>query len=101
MSTDPQAKAPARSFRMPIDDVRVITGRGTLVTGRIEQGAVKEGDPVTITGAGAKPTSGAVTRLMLISGKAVDEAKAGDTVSVLLRGVRAEDAGRGRVLQAP
>ncbi|MGK5114451.1 EF-Tu/IF-2/RF-3 family GTPase [Geodermatophilus sp. CPCC 205506] len=84
---------------MPIDDVHVITGRGTLVTGRIEQGAVKENDPVTITGAGAKPTFSVVTRLALMSGKAVDQAKAGDSVSLLLRGVRPEDAGRGRVLQ--
>ncbi len=101
MSTAPQAKPPARPFRMPIDDVGVITGRGTLVTGKIEQGAVKENDPVTITGAGAKPTSGVVTRLMLVSGRIVGQAKAGDSVNVLLRGVRAEDAGRGRVLQAP
>lgn len=101
MSAAPQAEGPVRSFRMPIDDVRVIRGRGPLVTGRIEQGAVKENDPVTITGAGAKPTSGVVTRLMLTSGRAVDQATAGDSVSVLLRGVRVEDAGRGRVLQAP
>jgi elongation factor Tu len=100
MNTAPPTKGRAQPFRMPIDDARSITGRGTLVTGKIEQGVVKRDDPVKIAGAGAKPRSSVVT-LVEMSGKAVDHAKAGDTVGVLLSGIRREDVASGQVLQAP
>jgi elongation factor Tu len=100
VSTSPQKKGPAQPFRMPIDDVFSITGRGTLVTGRIQQGAVKAGDPVDIVEAGAKRRSSVVLAVE-ISRKLVDRARAGDTVGVLLRGVNREEVARGQVLQAP
>jgi elongation factor Tu len=99
MSQGPEKKPPVQSFQMPIDGVGVITGRGTFVTGKIRQGAVKIGDPVRIAGPGGKPTSSVVTALEK-SGKAVGAAQAGDTVGVLLRGVNSEHVARGQVLQA-
>ena len=100
MSTSPPRKRPARSFRMPIDNVRSITGRGTLLTGRIQQGIVKTGDPVEIVGADAKPRSSVVLAVEM-SGKLVGRAQAGDTVGVLLRGVNRDQVSSGQVLQAP
>ena len=98
MSNGPQ-KGPVQSFQMPIDGARSITDRGTLVTGRIRQGGVTNGDEVKITGAGGKPTS-SVVLLVEMSGRVVDRARAGDTVGVLLRGVSLEDVASGQVLQA-
>jgi elongation factor Tu len=85
---------------MPIDDVRSMTGRGTLATGTIQQGAVKAGDPVEIIGPDVKPRSSVVLALEL-AGKVVGHARAGDTVGVLLRGVDPEEIASGQVLQAP
>jgi elongation factor Tu len=100
VSTRPQQKGPAQAFRMPIDDVRAITGRGTLVTGTVQQGAVKSGDAVEIVGAKAKPISSVVLAVE-ISGKLVGRAGAGNAVGVLLRGVNPDEIMSGEVLQAP
>jgi elongation factor Tu len=86
-------------FEMPIDDVTVIKGRGTQVMGKIRRGVIKVGDPVEITGPGGKSTSSVVTGVQ-ISQRLVGDAAEGDTVGVLLRGVRSEDVARGHVLRA-
>jgi elongation factor Tu len=88
------------AFRMSIDHAEVITGRGTMVTGRIIQGRVQTGDPVVIVAKGAEPVPSVVTAVVA-SGKSVASAKAGDTVGVLLRGVKLEAAVKGNVLQSP
>jgi len=82
---DFETKVPVQSLEMPIDDVRTITGRGTLVKGKIRRGVVKTGDSVTITGPGGKSTSSVVTGVEM-SRRLVGSARAGDTVGVLLRG---------------
>jgi elongation factor Tu len=84
---------------MPIDSVRAVAGRGTVVTGRISEGAVKIGDSVTITRLGGKPPSSMPTG-MKMSGEAMASARAGDTVGVLLRGVDPRAVARGHILQA-
>ena len=88
------------AFRMSIDDAKVIIGRGTMVTGRVVQGRVQTGDPVVIVAKSAEPVPGVVTAVV-ISGKSVDGAKAGDIAGVLLRGVKREAAMKGSVLQSP
>jgi elongation factor Tu len=95
--TDPTAQP----FRMPIDHVRVITGRGTMVTGRVQQGTIKTGDPVVIVAPGANPIPSVVTGLEVLSGTLVDRAQAGDTVGLLLRGVKSTAIGNDHVVQAP
>jgi elongation factor Tu len=86
-------------FLMPIEDVFSISGRGTVVTGRIERGIVKTGDNIEIVG--IKETSTTVCTGVEMFRKILDEGEAGDNVGCLLRGVGREDVERGQVLAAP
>ncbi|MBW3620778.1 MAG: elongation factor Tu [Actinobacteria bacterium] len=88
-----------KPFIMPIEDVFSITGRGTVVTGRIEGGIVKVGETVEIVGL-ADTTSTTVTGVEMFR-KLLDQGQAGDNVGVLLRGTKKEDVERGQVLAAP
>jgi elongation factor Tu len=88
-----------KPFIMPIEDVFSITGRGTVVTGRIEGGKVNVGDTIEIVGL-AKTTSTTVTGVEMFR-KLLDSGMAGDNVGVLLRGTKREDVERGQVLAAP
>jgi elongation factor Tu len=88
-----------RPFIMPIEDVFSITGRGTVVTGRIEGGRVNVGDTVEIVGL-RDTTSTTVTGVEMFR-KLLDSGEAGDNVGVLLRGTKREDVERGQVLVAP
>jgi elongation factor Tu len=86
-------------FLMPIEDVFSITGRGTVVTGRIEQGVVNVGDTVEIVGL-KDTTSTTVTGVEMFR-KLLDQGQAGDNVGVLLRGTKKEEVERGQVLAKP
>ena len=88
-----------KPFLMPIEDVFSITGRGTVVTGRIEQGKVTVGDTVEIVGL-TDTSSTTVTGVEMFR-KLLDDAQAGDNVGVLLRGTKKEDVERGQVLAQP
>ena len=88
-----------KPFLMPIEDVFTISGRGTVVTGRIEQGVIKVGNPVEIVG--IKPTMNSVCTGVEMFRKELTEGKAGFNVGVLLRGVKREEVERGQVLAAP
>jgi len=88
-----------KPFLMPIEDVFSITGRGTVVTGRVEQGIVKVGDEVEIVG--IRPTAKTVVTGVEMFRKLLDEGQAGDNVGALLRGVGKEDVERGQVLAKP
>ena len=88
-----------KPFIMPIEDVFSITGRGTVVTGRIEGGRVHVGDTIEIVGLTAT-SSTTVTGVEMFR-KLLDEGQAGDNVGVLLRGTKKEDVERGQVLAAP
>jgi elongation factor Tu len=88
-----------KPFLMPIEDVFSITGRGTVVTGRIEQGMVKVGDQVEIVG--LRNTQTTVCTGVEMFKKILDEGQAGDNVGVLLRGTKKEDVERGQVLCKP
>jgi elongation factor Tu len=88
-----------KPFLMPIEDVFSITGRGTVVTGRIEQGKVNVGDTIEIVGI-TDTTSTTVTGVEMFR-KLLDEGQAGDNVGVLLRGTKKEDVERGQVLAKP
>jgi len=88
-----------KPFIMPIEDVFSITGRGTVVTGRVEGGRVHVGDTVEIVGL-TKTTSTTVTGVEMFR-KLLDEGQAGDNVGVLLRGTKKDDVERGQVLAAP
>jgi elongation factor Tu len=96
----PQPDRPVdKSFLMPIEDVFSISGRGTVVTGRIEQGKVSTNDDVEIVGLGE-------TRKTTVTGvemfrKLLDHGEAGDNVGCLLRGIKRDDVERGQVLAAP
>jgi elongation factor Tu len=85
-----------RPFLMPIEDVFSISGRGTVVTGRIERGIVKVGDEVEIVG--IKDTQKSICTGVEMFRKLLDEGRAGDNVGVLLRGVKRDDVERGQVL---
>jgi elongation factor Tu len=89
-----------KSFLMPIEDVFTITGRGTVVTGRIEQGQIKSGDEVEIVGIHEKTEKTVVTGLEMFN-KLLDFAQAGDNAGALLRGVKREEVERGQVLAKP
>src|ERR687895_371071 len=89
-----------RPFLMPVEDVFSITGRGTVATGRIEQGVVHTGDTVEIVGIHEKTNSTVVTGVEMFR-KILDEGQAGDNVGCLLRGVGREDIERGQVLCKP
>ena len=88
-----------KPFLMPIEDVMTITGRGTVVTGRVERGEVKIQDEVEIVG--IKPSSKTVVTGVEMFKKTLDQAEAGDNIGVLLRGVQRSDVERGQVLAKP
>jgi elongation factor Tu len=97
----PQPERPLdRPFLMPVEDVFSITGRGTVATGRIEQGVVHTGDTVEIVGIHPQTASTVVTGVEMFR-KILDEGQAGDNVGCLLRGVGREDIERGQVLCKP
>ena len=88
-----------KTFLMPIEDVFSISGRGTVVTGRIEQGIVKVGDELEIVG--IKATEKTICTGVEMFRKLLDSGQAGDNVGVLLRGTKREDVYRGQVLAKP
>ncbi|HYY44769.1 MAG TPA: elongation factor Tu [Actinomycetota bacterium] len=88
-----------KPFLMPIEDVFTITGRGTVVTGRVEQGVLKLGEEVEIVG--IKETQKTVVTGIEMFRKMLDEAQAGDNAGILLRGIKKEDVQRGQVLCKP
>ncbi|MRJ06467.1 MAG: elongation factor Tu [Epsilonproteobacteria bacterium] len=88
-----------KDFLMPIEDVFSISGRGTVVTGRIERGTLKLGDDVDIVG--FKPTRTTKVTGIEMFRKEMDEAQAGDNVGVLLRGIKKDEVERGMVLAKP
>lgn len=88
-----------KDFLMPIEDVFSITGRGTVVTGRIEQGIVKTNDSIEIVG--VKETTTTVCTGVEMFRKILDEGRAGDNVGVLLRGTGKDEVQRGQVLAKP
>ncbi len=99
-ATIPQPeRALDKSFLMPIEDVFSITGRGTVVTGRVEQGIVNTGDNVEIVG--IRDTATTVVTGVEMFRKILDEGQAGDNVGCLLRGTGKEDVERGQVLAKP
>eukprot|EP01132_Coremiostelium_polycephalum_P000345 gene345-438_t len=89
-----------RDFLMPVEDAVSITGRGTVVTGRIERGIVNVGDPVQILGMGAKNLTSTVTGVEMFR-KLLDRGEAGDNVGLLLRGVDRDAVRRGMVICKP
>ena len=89
-----------RPFLMPIEDVFSISGRGTVVTGRIERGVVKTGEEVEIVGLAEKTEKTTVTGVEMFR-KILDYGEAGDNVGCLLRGVKKEEVERGQVLAKP
>jgi elongation factor Tu len=88
-----------KPFLMPIEDVFSITGRGTVVTGKVEQGVVKVGDDIEIVG--IRPTAKTVCTGVEMFRKLLDQGQAGDNIGVLLRGTRKDDVERGQVLAKP
>jgi elongation factor Tu len=88
-----------KPFLMPIEDVFTITGRGTVVTGKVEQGIVKVGDQVEIVG--LRDTQTTVCTGVEMFKKLLDQGQAGDNIGVLLRGTKKEDVERGQVLCKP
>jgi elongation factor Tu len=88
-----------KPFLMPVEDVFTITGRGTVATGRVEQGKIKVGDEVELVGFGANKKT-VVTGVEMFR-KLLDEAQAGDNVGLLLRGVDKDEVERGMVLAKP
>jgi elongation factor Tu len=96
----PQPERPKdRPFLMPIEDVFSISGRGTVVTGRVERGVVNIGDEIEIVG--IKDTMKTVCTGVEMFRKLLDQGEAGDNVGVLLRGTKREEVERGQVLAAP
>jgi elongation factor Tu len=89
-----------KPFLMPIEDVFTITGRGTVVTGRVERGVLKVNEEVEIVGIKPKSTKTTVTGVEMFR-KLLDEARAGENVGLLLRGVKREDVERGQVVVKP
>jgi elongation factor Tu len=99
-SAIPQPERPKdRPFLMPIEDVFSISGRGTVVTGRVERGIVKVGEEVEIVG--LRPTVKTTVTGVEMFRKLLDQGEAGDNVGALLRGTKREDVERGQVLSAP
>jgi elongation factor Tu len=88
-----------KPFLMPIEDVFSITGRGTVVTGKVEQGVINTGNDVEIIG--IKDTTKTVVTGVEMFRKLLDEGRAGDNIGALLRGTRKEDVERGQVLAKP
>jgi elongation factor Tu len=89
-----------RPFLMPVEDVFTITGRGTVATGRVEQGTIRVGEPVEIVGIRPKTTTTVVTGVEMFR-KLLDQGQAGDNIGVLLRGTRRDEIERGQVLAKP
>jgi elongation factor Tu len=89
-----------KPFLMPIEDVFTITGRGTVVTGRIEQGKIESGNEVEMVGIHPQIEKTVVTGLEMFN-KTLDYAQAGDNAGALLRGIKREDVERGQVLAKP
>ncbi len=92
-------RAKDKPFLMPIEDVFSISGRGTVVTGRVERGVVKVGEDIEIVG--VKETTKTVCTGVEMFRKLLDQGEAGDNIGVLLRGTKREDVERGQVLAAP
>ena len=92
-------RAKDKPFLMPIEDVFSISGRGTVVTGRVERGVVKVGDEVEIVG--LRPTTKTVVTGVEMFRKLLDTGEAGDNIGALLRGTKREEVERGQVLAAP
>jgi elongation factor Tu len=90
----------AKPFLMPIEDVFTITGRGTVVTGRVEQGMLKVGEEIEIVGIEEKTSKTIVTGIEMFR-KMLDEAQAGDNAGILLRGTKKDEVQRGQVLCKP
>ena len=88
-----------KPFLMPIEDVFSISGRGTVVTGRVERGIIKVGDEVEIVG--IKPTQKTTCTGVEMFRKLLDQGQAGDNIGVLLRGTKRDEVERGQVLAAP
>ena len=88
-----------KPFLMPIEDVFSISGRGTVVTGRVERGIIKVGDEVEIVG--IKPTQKTTCTGVEMFRKLLDQGEAGDNIGVLLRGTKRDEVERGQVLAAP
>ncbi len=88
-----------KPFLMPVGDVFTISGRGTVVTGRVDRGIVKTGDEVEIVG--IRPTFKTVCTGVEMFRKTLDEGRAGDDIGVLLRGTKREDVERGQVVAKP
>ena len=88
-----------KPFLMPIEDVFSISGRGTVVTGRVERGVIKVGDVVEIVG--IKPTAQTTCTGVEMFRKLLDQGEAGDNIGVLLRGTKRDEVERGQVLAAP
>jgi elongation factor Tu len=88
-----------KPYLMPVEDVFSITGRGTVVTGRVDQGIVKVGDTVEIVG--IKDTTKTTVTGVEMFRKLLDEGRAGDNIGVLLRGTKKDDVERGQVLAQP
>ena len=86
-------------FLMPVEDVFSISGRGTVVTGRVERGIVKVGDELEIVG--IRPTQKTTCTGVEMFRKLLDQGQAGDNIGVLLRGTKREDVERGQVLAKP
>ncbi|GAP05775.1 translation elongation factor TU [Anaerolinea thermolimosa] len=93
-------RATDKPFMMPIEDVFSIKGRGTVVTGRVERGRIKVGDPVEIVGLREKSLSSVVTGVEMFH-KMLDEGIAGDNLGLLLRGIERTDVERGMVVAKP
>jgi elongation factor Tu len=89
-----------KPFLMPVEDVFTITGRGTVATGRVEQGTIKVGEEVEIVGIRPKLQKSVVTGVEMFH-KLLDQGQAGDNIGVLLRGIRREEIERGQVLAKP
>ncbi len=96
--TDP-VRAIDKPFLMPVEDVFTITGRGTVATGRVDRGIVKNGDTVEMVGMG--PTKTTVVTGVEMFKKLLDQGQAGDNIGLLLRGVERKDIQRGQVICAP
>jgi elongation factor Tu len=102
-AVDSYIKEPVRAiekpFLMPVEDVFTISGRGTVVTGRVERGIVKVGEEVEIVG--FRATTKTVATGVEMFRKLLDEGRAGDNIGVLLRGTKREEVERGQVLAKP
>jgi elongation factor Tu len=94
------ARETDKPFMMPVEDVFSIKGRGTVVTGRVDRGKIKVGDPVEIVGLREKSMSSVVTGVEMFH-KIVDEGMAGDNLGLLLRGIERTDVERGMVVAKP